>query len=788
MRLLPSGLIIGLTAGVVATVVLLAGLAASVGLGVAGWVIGVTCAIVTNLALAHGLKRSGAAAPTPGDWVTLARATLVFAVSALVADAFTRPAPVPILVTLAALALALDAIDGRVARQTATVTALGARFDMEIDAWLILVLSVYVAPQVGGWVLLIGLARYAFVVAGWRLTWLRAAAPPRYWNKVVAAIQGIALTVAAADVLPRDVIEVVLALAAALLAESFGHEAWWLWRHRQVASQVPATPQLRITFPSAAITLLAAVLVWFALVVPIRIDWFVPGAFVRLPLAGLLIVALALVLPSLTRRVVAITFGLLLGLLLLLKLLDMGFFAVFARPFDMLNDWYYFAPGLGVLRDTVGRIGALAVTVLLVLLISAIMLVMPWAVARVLRAAARHRRGTLRAVAVLGVIWIVCAVTGVEVGRDTPVASTGAGNLVYQELHQLRRNLADRQVFATEIAHDPLAAMPTDHLLSGLRGKDVLLIFVESYGRVAVHGSSFAPGIDAVLEAGSRQLRAAGFASRSAYLTSPTFGGISWLAHSSMESGLWVDNQGRYNQLLASNRMTLASAFKRAGWRTVSDVPADTRPWPQGARFYRFDQLYNARNVGYRGPQFSYATMPDQYTLATLRRLELAGDRRRPVMAEIDLVSSHDPWTPLPHLVPWDQLGDGSIFDPMPAQGQTPTAAFNNVATVRALYGQSIEYSLSAIFSLVAEYPDPNLVLIVLGDHQPHEMVAGYHAGHDVPVSIIAHDPAVFARTADWNWQVGMLPGPDAPVWPMSAFRDRFLHAFSGARPPHADH
>ncbi|MGH7779224.1 MAG: hypothetical protein ACREQR_05305, partial [Candidatus Binataceae bacterium] len=76
-------------------------------------------------------------------------------------------------------------------------------------------------------------------------------------------------------------------------------------------------------------------------------------------------------------------------------------------------------------------------------------------------------------------------------------------------------------------------------------------------------------------------------------------------------------------------------------------------------------------------------------------------------------------------------------------------------------------------------YPDPNLVLIVLGDHQPLELVAGNHAGHDVPVSIIAHDPAVLARISGWNWQDGMLPSPGAPVWPMSAFRDYLLTAFS---------
>ena len=106
-------------------------------------------------------------------------------------------------------------------------------------------------------------------------------------------------------------------------------------------------------------------------------------------------------------------------------------------------------------------------------------------------------------------------------------------------------------------------------------------MFVESYGRVAVQGSSFSPGIDVALERGAAQLRAAGFSSRSAFLTSPTFGGLSWLAHSTLQSGVVVDGQRRYDQLVQNNRLTLTRAFKRAGWRSVGAMPANKRAWPE---------------------------------------------------------------------------------------------------------------------------------------------------------------------------------------------------------------
>lgn len=216
--------------GLISQVVLLVAVAGTVGLTVSGWLVGIACGVATNVALARGLSRYGAAALGPADRVTLVRASLVGAVAALMAAAFVRSAAVPALVTLSVVALVLDAVDGWVARRTGTASPLGARFDGEVDALLILVLSVYVANLIGPWVLVMGAARYLFLVAGWLLPWMRAQLPPRYWRKTVAAIQGITLTVAAADVLSRRATEVALVVALGLLTESFGRDVWWLRR------------------------------------------------------------------------------------------------------------------------------------------------------------------------------------------------------------------------------------------------------------------------------------------------------------------------------------------------------------------------------------------------------------------------------------------------------------------------------------------------------------------------------------------------------------------------------
>ncbi|WP_457112203.1 CDP-alcohol phosphatidyltransferase family protein [Marmoricola sp. URHA0025 HA25] len=709
--------------------------------------------------------------------MTLARSVLVgvVAVLALAGDFAAR---VPILVAVASVALLLDGVDGWVARRTGTASAFGARFDLEVDAFLILVLSLYVAPATGWWVLLIGLARYAFVAAGRALPWLRGTAPPRPWCKVVAVVQGVVLTVAAAGLVPAGWMRLALAVALVLLAESFGRESWELWK-LQGGDASSAIRGVR----STAATVLALVVVWFVLVLPEKVTHLTSGAFVRVPVEGLVLVALALVLGRRAARAVTVAFGLLLGLVLVLKVLDLGFSSVLDRTFDPLNDSYYLGPAVGVLADSIGRPAALAVAAGTGLLVIGVVAGVCLAVVRLAHAARRHEAVSRRAVVALAVAWGLAAATGLQVASG-PVASAGAADLAFGQVHQLRADFADRKVFDKEIATDGfairLAATPPDQRLAGLRGKDVLVVFVESFGRSAVEGSSYSPGVDAVLDDGTRRLKAAGYSTRSAFLTSPTFGAGSWLAHSSLQSGLWVDSQQRYNQLITDKRLTLTRAFGDAGWRTVFNDPAITHDWTDGERFYGFDKSYDSRNVGYRGPQFGYAPIPDQYSLDALTRYELTADPARPrVMGEIDLVSSHHPWTPLPHLVDWDALGDGSVFDGMPAQGESEATVYRDPAKVRALYGQSIQYTMGALVSWLERRPDPNLVLVVLGDHEPHHYVSGRTPGHDVPVVVIASDPSVTDRVAGWGWQDGLHPASDAPVWRMDSFRDRFLGAFA---------
>ena len=164
--------------GMLATAALLGVVSATAGLGVAGWIVGLATGSAATALLVTARMRSDQPTIFPADWVTLTRALLTAGVAGLVADSFGRPVSVTALVTLSTVALVLDAVDGQVARRTGTATPLGARIDGEVDAFLILLLSIYVSQDYGSWVLAIGAARYALLLAGWLIPWLAAPLPP----------------------------------------------------------------------------------------------------------------------------------------------------------------------------------------------------------------------------------------------------------------------------------------------------------------------------------------------------------------------------------------------------------------------------------------------------------------------------------------------------------------------------------------------------------------------------------------------------------------------------------
>ncbi len=511
-----------------------------------------------------------------------------------------------------------------------------------------------------------------------------------------------------------------------------------------------------------------------ALALPVAPEQFGPAAFLRLPVEALAGVLLVLVLPPRPGRAVAATGGALIGLLAVLAALDLGFGATLGRPFDPVVDTPLLGDAGRFVAASTGPAVAVALAVALGLVALAVPVLCALAARCVAGAVQRHRTGAVRGLAAGAVVWTVCALAGTHLVAGLPVASASAATLAARTAVGVPTTLREQQEFAEQLAADPYAG--ADGLLGALQGKDVVVAFVESYGRTALES----PRVTDVLDAGTGRLAAAGYAARTGFFTSPVSGGSSWLAHDTLLSGLHVDDPARHRALVESDRLTLPRAFRDAGWRTVAVMPGTTGAWPE-AEFFGHERVLDHAALDYRGPDLGWATIPDQYSLAEFERTQRGGP---PVFAEIALVSGHAPWPFTPPVLDWAAVGDGSVYAPIaPPADQRDAVWAKGPEAVRGAYDGAMAYTLETLVSYVEEFGDDELVLVVLGDHQPLPAVTGPDAGFDVPVSIVTRSPEVLDAVASWGWSDGLRPAADAPVWPMAALRDRFLATFSAPDP-----
>ncbi|WTX92637.1 CDP-alcohol phosphatidyltransferase [Streptomyces sp. NBC_00637] len=531
-------------------------------------------------------------------------------------------------------------------------------------------------------------------------------------------------------------------------------------------------------------TVLSLVLVFGALSLPNRVFSLHVSRFARLPGEAIIGAAVLLALPRRPRVALAAVAGAALGALTILNVLDMQFVEYLGRDFDLVLDWTLLDDARSYVADSMGGTVAMAASIGLVLLVVLIMAGMALATVRLSGILVRDTRRATRGTLIAGTVWITCSVLGVQYAQ-LPVASDQVVRTLAFEAGRVRETLRDEAAFGKVARSDTFGATPPAQLVPDLRGKDVIFTFIESYGRSAIEDDGMAPGVDETLETRTAALAKAGFSAKSGWLTSATYGGSSWLGHSTTMSGLWVDTQQRYRTVMASDHLSLTKAFQKSGaWDTVGVMPGVQKGWPE-QKYYGLDKVYNAFQMGYQGPKFSWSTMPDQYALEAFQRLEHGRtDRDKPLMSEIILTSSHQPWAPIPKMVDWDELGDGSVFEGIEEAGEKASDVISDSAKSKEEYGKSIQYSVTALTEWLERYGTDDTVLVFLGDHQPISRVSGNNASRDVPVSIVAKDPKVLDKIAGWNWTDGLKPAHDAPVWKMSSFRDRFLKAYGSTPHP----
>ena len=493
-----------------------------------------------------------------------------------------------------------------------------------------------------------------------------------------------------------------------------------------------------------------------------------PPAALLLLLAGLALLALwRRRLASFWRWVLGVVLcaaaGLQLAAMLVLSLLD--------RQLDLYFDLPQVPSLVGLFRDAVGPFRAAGALVLVVLGVVALLAAVAWAIAVCERAV--QRRHAAVTVLVLAVAAFGLGAVARDAKHETLVAFAAPAAIADQAARLYRAALV---MSGRDHRYDAMLHGPVLHGdLGALAGRDVFVVFVESYGTLVLDEPRYRDVVAPALAAFAAATQRAGYGMRSSRLVSPVFGAGSWLAHGTLASGMKLD-PFLDRLIVESDRKTLAQYLRSSGHDTVAVMPGIKKPWPEAA-FWGFERSYFAKDLGYDGPGFGWFDIPDQYTLAHFAAGEL-GPGHKPLFAEIVLVSSHTPFAPVPpYVADWNDAGPyKSVAEAEWRRIYRPP----DWAHLDAPYLDSVVYDIETLAGWLARL-DGNGLVVILGDHQPPGFASGTTAPWTVPVQVLSRDPALLAPFARAGYGEGALPPPSPQVKGMESFLGEFLANFSTA-------
>jgi phosphatidylglycerophosphate synthase len=691
------------------------------------------------------LARFGAA-----NLVTTVRAGGVAFVALLIGQPI-EPATAVWAIVVSSAVTALDGLDGWLARRTGQTSNFGARFDMEVDALLILVLAILAwrHDKAGAWVILSGLLRYLFIAGGAIWVWLERRLPPSRRRQATCVVQIATLIVV---MLPSVTPPLSTALAAgglAVLAFSFLIDVEWLWRHRSsIPIRAPGLQSRPRASLLAALFLLNASLTFGNVWPTPAIRW---QGELSLELALLVLLILAA-----GRRARTISPALIGWLSALWIVLIVGHYgdvtapALYGREINLYWDLRY-------IPDVVAMLVRVAPN-WLVMLIAASALTIAYVVFRIVRwalmrlaVAAREQSERRMLEALLGIVF---ALFGLQKIAGVPPLPRFANLVVATYAHQIPLALT------ALTGSSSLPASPSmDSNLARVAGADLIVLFVESYGAITFDRPEYDERLTPSRAALDSAIHETGREVVSAFVESPTFGGGSWLAHLSLLSGVEVRGPDTYARLMTEKRETLVTTFARKGYRTIAVMPGLSERWPEGA-FYKFDEIYGSQRLDYRGPPFGWWNLSDQFAIAKFDALEVNRPARQPLFVFFPTVSTHTPFTPTPPYQPdWNRILTDTPYEQKEldrAWDETP-----DWLNLGPGYVNAVAYAYTSIAGYLRLRADRDFVLILIGDHQPPAAVSGENARWDVPIHVIASRRAILESLRAHGFQTGLRPsGP----------------------------
>ncbi len=466
------------------------------------------------------------------------------------------------------------------------------------------------------------------------------------------------------------------------------------------------------------------------------------------------------------------------ALFIFLRLFRLGDTAVpmyLDRPFNLYIDSGYIY-GLYDLLKTSSRQGDFLLLTIMGAAVALLFMVLTWPAFRVAAKALASdwlRRWFLTGSALLLGAALIWGWSGGHEALRSPVL----GRLA-QELFFIHSIAEQQRSFASRLEQGLRQRSATPASLKGLKGADVLLFLVESYGRIAFSRPEYRQAMDGTTARLAEILARHGFLAVSSYLVASTYGGSSWLTHGTLESGVRVEDDLQYTALLRSSVPPMAFFFREAGYRTVSVMPGTRFAFPEGA-YFGYEQVYYAWHFNYLGPAFGWAAMPDQFVLDWVRRHEFM-EHERPLFVRYVLISSHASFSIQPPFIDdWDSIGDGRLYRDLDLVYYPIT--WPDLSNAGDAYLRSLDYEFEIIGDYLAKYVSDDSLVIIMGDHQPNRQLTGEGEPWSVPVHIISRNPRLLEPFRKRGYTPGLIPAQAVPHAGMETFLTGFLEDFSGS-------
>ncbi len=403
-------------------------------------------------------------------------------------------------------------------------------------------------------------------------------------------------------------------------------------------------------------------------------------------------------------------------------------------------------------------LGAVAVGIAL---LSALYLAMRWTVATLARDAvpyALRQRWTWGPTALAAGL-VIAHLAGVAPGVTWWLVAQPVTPTYWKQAKLVATAFMPRRVaeiLPASPALEAAMAEPPEIALGGLQGRDFKLFFLESYGAIAYDHGVVARALAPARERLAAEIAASGRLVASAFVRSPTFAGGSDLAHLSLLSGIDLAYPQRHHVLLTTDRPTLISLFRRAGYKSVGLYPALSWEWPERA-FYGFDVFIDGRDLDYRGPPLGHWKIPDQFSLARLDELQPQRPDSPPRFLFFPTITTHWPFAPVPpYQSDWQR-----VLTPEP-YGPEDAVQFRNVDAewldkVPSYIGM-FDYTYRWLGGYLQQPEARESVMLWVGDHQPASSVTGEGASWDVPVHVITRDPQLLQRFVALGFRPGLEP------------------------------